>query len=68
MILTETISGKISNFVVSFSYNDLPDDVIAFAKLLLLDLLGASLAGVNTEEGRAVKKALLAISLSLIHI
>ena len=49
MILTETISGKISNFVVSFSYNDLPDDVIAFAKLLLLDLLGASLAGVNTD-------------------
>ena len=62
MILTETISGKISKFVVSFSYNDLPDDVIAFAKLLLLDMLGASLAGVNTEEGRAVKKAVLAIS------
>ncbi len=61
MILTETISGKISKFVESFSYSDLPYDVIAFAKLLLLDLLGASLAGVNTEEGRAVTKALRAI-------
>ncbi|MBM09665.1 MAG: 2-methylcitrate dehydratase [Magnetovibrio sp.] len=61
MTLADTISGKISKFVVSMSFDDLPDDVISFAKLLLLDLLGAALAGVNTEEGLAVKKVLTSV-------
>ncbi|MEK9755040.1 MAG: MmgE/PrpD family protein [Rhodospirillaceae bacterium] len=51
-----TISARIADYACRFSYRDLSDEVIAYAKLLLLDLLGAALAGVDTEEGRAVTR------------
>ena len=34
-----------------------PDAVVAHAKLLLLDTLGAALAGVHTDEGRAIRES-----------
>ena len=49
-----SISDRVADCSVSFDLEDAPTATIAHAKLLLLDLLGAALAGVETAEGRAV--------------
>jgi len=57
----KTISGNIADHVASFSLADTPDDVVDAAKLLFLDLLGAALAGVDTEEGLAAVHLIKAV-------
>jgi 2-methylcitrate dehydratase PrpD len=52
-----TLAGTLAEFVVGLRWDALPDAVVAQAKLLLLDTLGAALAGVHTAEGRAVRDA-----------
>jgi len=57
---SRTISESLAEFLVKFSWNDIPEDVIRYAKLLFLDLLGAALAGVETTE---VKSGIAAVKL-----
>ena len=53
----QTLSGALAAFGAGLRWDDLPEAVVAHAKLLLLDTLGAALAGIHTEEGRAVREA-----------
>ena len=46
----KTISGRISGYVAAFSFRDVPEGVVAYAKMLMLGLLGAALSGVGTAE------------------
>jgi len=52
-----SLSGALAAFGVGLELPRLPAAVVAHAKLLLLDTLGAALAGVDTAEGRAVTLA-----------
>jgi 2-methylcitrate dehydratase PrpD len=56
---TPTLAYTLAAFVAGLRWDALPDAVVAQAKLLLLDTLGAALAGVHTEEGRAIREAAL---------
>ena len=48
----KTISGCISEYAAAFSFWDVPGSVVAYAKMLMLGLLGAALSGVDTAEGQ----------------
>ena len=50
-------SEVLADFTSKLDFADIPDDVAAYARVLMLDLLGAALAGVDTEETRAMLKA-----------
>ena len=50
-------SEVLAGFTAGLDLADVPDDVVAYARVLMLDLLGAALAGVDTEETRAMLKA-----------
>ncbi len=52
-----SMSEELAYFSVSLNLANTPPEVIQYAKILVLDLLGAALAGVETEEGRAIRKA-----------
>lgn len=52
-VAVETLSGALAAFGVELELARVPAPVVAHAKLLLLDTLGAALAGVDTAEGRA---------------
>ncbi|MHB8730787.1 MAG: MmgE/PrpD family protein [bacterium] len=52
-----TLSGALAEFGHMLRLEAVPSAVTAHAKLLLLDTLGAALAGVDTAEGRAVAAA-----------
>jgi 2-methylcitrate dehydratase PrpD len=55
--LGEGLSGALAAFGAELRLDRVPAPVVAHAKLLLLDTLGAALAGVDTAEGRAVRLA-----------
>ena len=44
-------------FVAGLNLDQVPADVVAYARVLTLDLLGAALAGVDTAESRAMMSA-----------
>lgn len=47
------MSGKtIASYLVSTTYEDLPDAAVDKAKMIILDTLGCALAGYKTEAGR----------------
>jgi 2-methylcitrate dehydratase PrpD len=56
-----TLSGALAAFGADLTLARVPAPVVAHAKLLLLDTLGAALAGVDTAEGRAVIEAARAV-------
>lgn len=43
---------RLADFVLSLSYNDLPDDIVSIAKMCIKDILGVALAGSITPQGR----------------
>ncbi|MBW2609340.1 MAG: MmgE/PrpD family protein [Deltaproteobacteria bacterium] len=43
---------NLADYAVNLKYEDLPDEVIEQAKLLVLHTLGAALAGCSTEQGK----------------
>ena len=49
------ITSKFTEFIVSTSYDQLPDDVIQKAKECFTDFVGVALRGSETESGEAVK-------------
>ncbi|PIC64909.1 2-methylcitrate dehydratase [Sporosarcina sp. P13] len=42
-----SLSEKLAKYSSSLTYEDLPEEVVAFAKLCILDYFGSALAGVN---------------------
>ncbi len=54
---SDTLSAALAEFAHRLDLAAVPAPVTAHAKLLLLDTLGAALAGVETAEGRAVTAA-----------
>ncbi len=50
-------SEVLAEFTAGLDLAEVPDDVVHYARVLMLDLLGAALAGVDTEETRAMLKA-----------
>ena len=50
-------SEVLAGFTAGLDLADVPDDVVDYARVLMLDLLGAALAGVDTEEARAMMRA-----------
>jgi 2-methylcitrate dehydratase PrpD len=51
------LSAHLAEFAASLTLKTVPSAVVAHAKLLTLDTLGAALAGVPTSEGRAAVRA-----------
>jgi len=47
---------------VGLTFEDLPQDIVAVTKLRVLDVIGLALAGAETDFGRSVREAALAIS------
>jgi 2-methylcitrate dehydratase PrpD len=60
-IRDQSLSGALAAFGTDLTLERVPAPVVAHAKLLLLDTLGAALAGVDTAEGRAVLDAAHAV-------
>ncbi|MDB5531829.1 MAG: hypothetical protein JWO28_144 [Hyphomicrobiales bacterium] len=54
-----TLSEQLAAFGHDLSFEQIPDDVTSFAKLLVLDLLGVTLAAKTTEEWRVTLEACL---------
>lgn len=54
---TKTLAGQLAEFGVSLRLDQVPAAVLAHAKILTLDTLGAALAGVPTAEGQAAIRA-----------
>ena len=52
-----THSARLAEFAAALTLGRVPPAVVAHAKLLTLDTLGAALAGVPTEEGRCAIQA-----------
>ncbi len=50
-------SMALAGFVADLELSRVPDDVVAYARVLTLDLLGAALAGVETDEARSMISA-----------
>ena len=43
-------SEVLAGFTAGLDLAEVPDDVVRYARVLMLDLLGAALAGVDTER------------------
>ena len=50
-------SEVLAEFTAGLDLADVPADVVDYSRVLMLDLLGAALAGVDTDETRAMLKA-----------
>jgi len=53
-----TISEPLAEYCAKLRWDDIPENVIRYAKLLLLDLIGAALSGVGTPEVKSSTAAL----------
>jgi 2-methylcitrate dehydratase PrpD len=56
------LSTELARWAASVAFEDLPQDVIASTKLRVLDVIGLALAGAETDFGRSVRAAALALS------
>jgi len=56
------LSHDLADWAARTTFEDLPADVVEATKLRVLDVIGLSLAGAETEFGRSVREAALAIS------
>jgi len=57
-----SLSRELANWVCGIGFADLPDDVVAASKLRVLDVIGLALAGAETQFGRSVRAAALAMA------
>ena len=53
-----TVTSAVADFIANTSYSDLPDDVIAKAKLWLLDAIGCGLGGSQTPLSKSAVNSL----------
>ena len=56
------LSAILARWAAGMTFADLPDDIIAATKLRVMDVIGLALAGAETEFGRSVHNAALALS------
>jgi 2-methylcitrate dehydratase PrpD len=56
------LSTELANWASSAGFDDLPADVVEATKLRVLDVIGLSLAGAETDFGHSTRAAMLAIS------
>ena len=56
------LSTELARWAASVTFEDLPKDVVESTKLRVLDVIGLALAGAETDFGRSVRAAALAIS------
>jgi 2-methylcitrate dehydratase PrpD len=56
------LSTELARWAAGVTFEDLPDDVVAATKLRVMDVIGLALAGAETDFGRSVRAAALALS------
>jgi 2-methylcitrate dehydratase PrpD len=56
------LSVELARWAAGVTFEDLPEDVVASTKLRVMDVIGLALAGAETDFGRSVRDAALAIS------
>jgi 2-methylcitrate dehydratase PrpD len=56
------LSSELARWTAGLAFEDLPQDIVAATKLRVLDVIGLALAGAETDFGRSVRGAALAIS------
>jgi 2-methylcitrate dehydratase PrpD len=56
------LSTELARWAATVKFEDLPEDVVASTKLRVLDVIGLALAGSETDFGRSVRSAALALS------
>jgi 2-methylcitrate dehydratase PrpD len=59
---TPPLSTELARWATSVTFDDLPEDVVAATKLRVMDVIGLALAGAETDFGRSVRAAALALS------
>jgi 2-methylcitrate dehydratase PrpD len=57
-----SLSKELADWVYGVKFRDLPEDVVAATKLRVLDVIGLALAGAETNFGRSVREAALAMA------
>jgi 2-methylcitrate dehydratase PrpD len=57
-----SLSTELALWAASIGFDDLPADVVEATKLRVLDVIGLSLAGAETDFGRSTRAAMLAMS------
>jgi len=62
MIKNETISEKLSRFIVKVVCEDIPESVVHKTKLVILDTLGCIIAAAGTEKGKVLANYFSSIS------
>ncbi len=60
--LDMSLSQELARWVSSVRFEDLPEDVIAATKLRVMDVIGLALAGAETDFGKSVRDAALAMA------
>lgn len=60
--LSAPLSTQLAQWAAGLNFNDLPPDIVAATKLRILDVIGLALAGAETNFGRSVRDAALALS------
>jgi len=60
--LSTPLSTELARWAAGVRFEHLPEDVVASTKLRILDVIGLALAGAETDFGRSVHKAALALS------
>jgi len=56
------LSTELARWAASVRFEDLPEDIVASTKLRVMDVIGLALAGSETDFGRSVHAAALALS------
>jgi 2-methylcitrate dehydratase PrpD len=61
-ISTVPLAAQVANWVARLGYADLPADIVEQTKLRVLDVVGLSLAGSETQYGRSTRDGSLALA------
>ena len=56
------LSTELARWAAGLTFDDLPQDIVAATKLRVLDVIGLALAGAETDFGRSVRDAAVAMS------
>ena len=60
--LSAPLSSELARWAAGVAFGNLPQDIVAATKLRVMDVIGLALAGAETDFGRSVREAALAIS------
>ena len=60
--MSTPLSAELARWAAGVTFEDLPEDVVTATKLRIMDVIGLALAGAETDFGRSVREAALALS------